>query len=67
MWNLKYGTNEPIYKIETDSQTQRSDLWLPRGDQDLGLVNANYTFRVDTQQGPIVQHRELYPMSQDKP
>ena len=21
MWNLKYGTNEPIYKIETDSQT----------------------------------------------
>ena len=21
MWNLKYNTNEPIYKIETDSQT----------------------------------------------
>ena len=21
MWNLKYGTNEPIYRIETDSQT----------------------------------------------
>ena len=20
MWNLKYGTNEPIYKTETDSQ-----------------------------------------------
>ena len=20
MWNLKYGTKEPIYKIETDSQ-----------------------------------------------
>ena len=20
-WNLKYGTNEPIYKTETDSQT----------------------------------------------
>ena len=31
MWNLKYGTNELIYKTETDSQTQRSDLWLPRG------------------------------------
>ena len=28
-WNLKYGTNEPIYKI--DSQTWRADLWLPRG------------------------------------
>ena len=22
MWNLNYGTNEPIYKTETDSQTQ---------------------------------------------
>ena len=21
MWNLKYGTNEPIFKTETDSQT----------------------------------------------
>ena len=21
MWNLKYGPNEPIYKAETDSQT----------------------------------------------
>ena len=30
MWNIKYGTNEPIYKIEIDSQTQRLDLWLPR-------------------------------------
>ena len=31
MWNLKYGTNEPFYKTETDSQTQRTDLWLPTG------------------------------------
>ena len=22
MWNLKYGTNEPIYRTETDSQTE---------------------------------------------
>ena len=29
MRNLKYGTNEPVYK--TDSQTRRTDLWLPRG------------------------------------
>ena len=28
MWNLKYDTNEYIYKAETDSQTQRTDLWL---------------------------------------
>ena len=31
MWNLKYGTDEPIYRRETDSQTQRTDLWLTRG------------------------------------
>ena len=31
MWNLKCGTNEPIYKTETDSQTWRADLWLPSG------------------------------------
>ena len=30
MWNLKYDTNEPIYKTETESQTWRTDLWLPR-------------------------------------
>ena len=30
MWNLKYNTYEPIYKTEIDSQTQRTDLWLPR-------------------------------------
>ena len=23
MWNLKYGTNEPIYKTEADSRTLR--------------------------------------------
>ena len=31
MWNLKYDTNELIYETETGSQTQRTDLWLPRG------------------------------------
>ena len=31
MWNLKYGTNEAIYKTETDSQAKRTDLWFPRG------------------------------------
>ena len=48
MWNLKYNTNELIYKTETDSQTQRTDLWFPRGSAvgegrtaSLGLVDAN--------------------------
>ena len=31
IWNLKHGTDESIYKTEIDSQTQRTDLWLPRG------------------------------------
>ena len=30
MWNLKYNTNDPIYETETDSETERIDLWLPR-------------------------------------
>ena len=48
MWNLKYDTNEIVYKTETDSQ--RTDFWLPgvRGDEgeqgtgNLGLVDVNY-------------------------
>ena len=32
MWNLKKNdTNELIYKIETDSQTSKTNLWLPKG------------------------------------
>ena len=33
MWNLKYGTNERIYKSQVNSQTQSSHLWLPRGNR----------------------------------
>ena len=29
MWNLKYDTNEAIYKTETDSQIQKINQWLP--------------------------------------
>ena len=45
MWNLKYDTNE----TETDSQTLRTDSWLPRGRGveegrigSLGLADANH-------------------------
>ena len=31
MWNLKNDTNEFIYKTETDSQTSKKPLWLPKG------------------------------------
>ena len=32
MWNLKHGTDEPIYRTDTGSQTWRADLWLLRGE-----------------------------------
>ena len=31
MWNIKYETNRHMYKTETHSQIQRTDLWLPKG------------------------------------
>ena len=49
MWNLKYDTNEHIYETETDLQTWRTDLRLPRGRGEgeswtgsLGLADAHY-------------------------
>ena len=31
MWNLKYDTNEPTYKAETDSPTQRTNIVAKKG------------------------------------
>ena len=31
LWNLEKDTNELIYKTETDSQTQKTNSWLPKG------------------------------------
>ena len=31
MWNLKYDINKLIYKTEIDSQTEKTNLWLPKG------------------------------------
>ena len=51
MQNLKYGTNEPIYKTETDSQTQKQTCGR-QGKEDeeewiggLGLADINYCIR----------------------
>ena len=30
-WNLKTDTNESVYKTQTDSQTQKRNVWLPEG------------------------------------
>ena len=73
MWNLKYDS-ESIYETETESGTQRIDCWLPRGgwwERDgLGVWDWQMKTgisRMDKQQGPTVQHRELYSISCDKP
>ena len=70
-WNLKYDPNELIYKPETDSHTQRTDLWLPRGGVrdgwtgSWGLVDANYTGWINSKvlystenyiQQPVINH-----------
>ena len=37
---LKNGTNELIYKTEIESQMQKTNLWLPRGEsRDGGEIN----------------------------
>ena len=43
IWNLIYGTNEPLCRKETNSWTWRTGLWSPtgRGRDGLGLVDAN--------------------------
>ena len=32
MWNLKNDTSELIYKTETDPQSEKTNLWLPKGE-----------------------------------
>ena len=42
--SLKYDTNEPVCKTETDTWAQRTDLCLPsgRGFGRMRLADANY-------------------------
>ena len=72
MWTLKDDINELIYKPEIDSQTQKTNLWLPEGMAGGGGVDKlgvwdqqihTTVYKVGKQQGPIVSHRELYSMS----
>ena len=51
MLNLKNNTNESIVNTETDSQTEKLSLWLPKGigsgqgqniNRNLGLTDTNY-------------------------
>ena len=72
--NLKYDTNELIYKTETDSQIQKTNLWLPKGEGEgrdkLGVWDQQIQttiYKIDKQQGPTVQHGELHSISCNKP
>ena len=74
MWNLKkIDTNELIYKTETDSQTQKTNLWLPKGEvggrdklEVWDQQKQTAIYKIDKQQGPTVQHRKLYLISCNK-
>ena len=44
MCNLKYDTSELIYETETDSQTYRADLWLPR--ESVGGGGMDWEFEI---------------------
>ena len=55
-----------IYKTETDSQIQRTNCWLPakkgEGRDGQGVWDGHVhtaIFKMDSTQGPTVQHREL--------
>ena len=71
---LKNDTNELIYKAEIDSQTQKTNLWLPKGKGErrdkLGIwkqqIQTTINNKVDRQQGPTVQNIELYSISCNK-
>ena len=42
MWNIKNNTNECIYKTETGSQVEKTNLWLPKGRVKRGRTNYGY-------------------------
>ena len=73
MWNPKYDTNELNYETENRLTDIENRLMIRRGvgvERDgLGVWDQpmqTIIYRIDKQQGPTVQHRELYSMSCDK-
>ena len=73
MWNLKYDTNLLIYKTEIDSQSQETNLWLPKrkGEKKdkLGIWDQQMetTMSKNKQYDPTVQQREIYSITCNKP
>ena len=57
---LKSDTTELIYKTEIDSQTQKTNFWLPKKgrqgiNQELGLTDTHCY--IQNKQEPTVEHR----------
>ena len=71
MWNLKYGTNEPIYKIEPGSQTENR-LVIAKGEEDgNGMdwesgVSRRKLLHLEWISNEVLLHRELYPITCDR-
>ena len=72
MISLIYGSkndaNELVYKIEIDSQTQKTNLLLPKGKGEAGINEFGIQIYIilDTKQikkRDTVQNRKLYPIS----
>ena len=66
-WSPTHAADECVYGTETDSQTHRTDLWLPGawragGRDGVGVwveqMQASI-YRTDKQQGPTIQHWEM--------
>ena len=54
-----------LTKQKRDSQTQKTNLWLPGGRDSQGLWEGHVhtaVFKMNSQERPIVQHMELYSM-----
>ena len=67
MWNLKYDTNETFLKNRNKPTGIENKLMVMRGERvredKSGAWNQQIQtiiYKIDKQQGPTVQHRELY-------
>ena len=75
MWNLKYDTNELIYKTETNSIDMENRLTVAKmekgwGRDGLGVWGQQMQtiiYLMGKQQGPTVQYGELYSTFFKKP
>ena len=47
----KDNTNESMYKTETDSQTQKTNVWLPKERGREGQIRINRYNKIDEEQG----------------